>query len=639
MNRRDLLKQSAFAASALLLGGRARAATDNELPNILWITSEDHGPEMGCYGDEFATTPNVDALAKMGMIFELAWSCAPVCAPARTTIITGMYPPSIGGQHMRSMVKVPDYVKFYPRFLRERGYYCTNNSKEDYNVRTDDKGWNESSRNAHYKNRKPGQPFFAIFNSTVSHESKIRSKFDTPVHDQTKVRIPAYHPDNAESRRDWARYYDIVTAADEVAGKHLAALDQAGLADETIVFYYGDHGSGMSRSKRWPYNSGLSVPMVVYFPPKWRHLAPKEYSPGGKSDRMVNFVDLAPTLVSLAGTKPPKWMQGHAFAGKFQQPKPKYMFGFRGRMDERCDFIRTVTDGRYQYIRNYNPHFIYGQYVAYNFVTPSTAAWKRDYDAGKLNEAQSHFWKLKPAEELYDLKADPDEVNNLARSREHRAKLGELREVLRDWCREIRDLGFLPEGEIHSRSVGSTPGDMARDDSKYPFDRIFAAAEIATMRRPKDLPAVKKNLKDSDSAVRYWGVIGILNRGRRTVAKSRDELVEALSDDSPYVRIASAYALGKHGARADQRRAIDCLLELAPWTPDGNVFVSIAAQNAIDKLDDKAAYAVGKIKAFPSRGGRSPDGRYNGYVSSLLKKTLADLGSSPKEERPRKRKR
>ena len=180
---------------------------------------------------------------------------------------------------------------------------------------------------------------------------------------------------------------------------------------------------------------------------------------------------------------------------------------------------------------------------------------------------------------------------------------------------------------------------MARDDSKYPFDRIFAAAEIATMRRPKDLPAVKKNLKDSDSAVRYWGVIGILNRGRRTVAKSRDELVEALSDDSPYVRIASAYALGKHGARADQRRAIDCLLELAPWTPDGNVFVSIAAQNAIDKLDDKAAYAVGKIKAFPSRGGRSPDGRYNGYVSSLLKKTLADLGSSPKEERPRKRKR
>ncbi|MEA3224383.1 MAG: HEAT repeat domain-containing protein [Planctomycetota bacterium] len=319
-------------------------------------------------------------------------------------------------------------------------------------------------------------------------------------------------------------------------------------------------------------------------------------------------------------------MQGHAFAGKFQRPKPRYMFGFRGRMDERCEFIRTVTDGRYQYMRNYNPHFIYGQYVAYNFVTPSTAAWKRDYDAGKLNEAQSHFWGLKPPEELYDLKADPDEVNNLADSREHRAKLRELRKALQDWCREIRDLGFLPEGEIHSRSKGSTPGDMARDDSKYPFDRIFAAAEIATTRKAKDLPAIKKNLKDSDSAVRYWAVIGILNRGPRAVARSRDELIAAFADDSPYVRIASALALGRHGKWADQRRAVDCLLEVAPWTPDGDVFVSIAAQNAIDKLDDKAAYAVDAIKAFPRQGGRSPNGRYNGYVSSLLKKTLADLG-------------
>jgi uncharacterized sulfatase len=643
MNRRELLKKSALAASAVWFGRNVQAASGKERPNVLWITSEDHGPEMGCYGDEFATTPNVDAMAAKGMIFELAWSCAPVCAPARTTIITGMYPPSIGAQHMRSMVDMPHYVKFYPRFLREQGYYCTNNSKQDYNVRTDDNGWNESSGRAHYKNRKPDQPFFAIFNATVSHESKLRSKFDSTAHDPEKVRIPAYHPDNAESRRDWARYYDIVTATDEIAGKHLAALDEAGLADDTIIFYYGDHGSGMSRSKRWTYNSGLSVPMVVYFPPKWQHLAPAEYEVGGKSDRMVNFVDLAPTLVSLAGVKPPDWMQGHAFAGEFQQPKPKYMFGFRGRRDARYDFIRTVTDGRYHYMRNYNPHFIYGQYVAYNFQTPSTAAWKRDYDAGKLNEAQSHFWKLKPAEELYDLKADPDEVNNLVGSDEHRAKLRELRRVLRDWCREIRDTGFLPEGEIHSRSKGSTPGDMARDDSKYPFDRIFAAAEIATTRRAKDLPAIRKNLKDSDSAVRYWGVIGILNRGPRAVTRWRTELSAALADESPYVRIAAALALGKHGNRAEQRRAVDCLLELAPWTPDGDVFVSIAAQNALDKLDDKAAYAVDTIKAFPSKGGRSPDGRYNGYVGSLLKKTLADLGAAetaaPRKNRSERRKR
>ncbi|MCA9248247.1 MAG: sulfatase, partial [Planctomycetales bacterium] len=435
----------------------------SEKPNILWITSEDHGPEMGCYGDKFATTPHVDALAKKGMIFKLAWSCAPVCAPARTTIITGLYPPSVGGQHMRSMARLPESIRFYPSYLREAGYYCTNNSKTDYNVKASETGWSDSSNKAHYKNRESGQPFFAIFNSTVSHESKIRTRPHEQVHDPAQVRVPAYHPDNEDTRRDWAQYYDVVTKADEIAGRLLAELDKDGLTDNTIVFYYGDHGSGMSRSKRWPYNSGLSVPMVVYFPEKWRQLAPQEYQTGGQSNRLVNFVDLAPTLLSLAGIEPPATMQGHAFAGEFQTEKPKYMFGFRDRMDERYDFIRTVTDGRYQYIRNFNPHFIYGQYVSYNFVTPSTAAWKRDFDAGKCNAAQSHFWNLKPAEELYDLSTDPDEVTNLVDSADHQAKLQELRQALREWQFSIRDLGFLPEGEIHSRSAGTTPYEMGHD--------------------------------------------------------------------------------------------------------------------------------------------------------------------------------
>ncbi|MEK6238319.1 MAG: sulfatase-like hydrolase/transferase [Planctomycetales bacterium] len=627
-----------LAFLAILLSVAVCQAAEGDHPNILWITSEDHGPEMGCYGDKFATTPHVDALAEKGMLFKLAWSCAPVCAPARTTIITGMYPPSIGGQHMRSMVSLPKEVRFYPTFLREQGYYCTNNSKQDYNVRAAATGWDVSSRAAHYRDRKAGQPFFAIFNSTISHESKIRVRPHDKVHDPAKVRVPAYHPDNAETRQDWAQYYDVVTRADALAGKILAELDQDGLSENTIVFYYGDHGSGMSRSKRWTYNSGLAVPMVVYFPPKWKKLAPKEYQSGGKSDRLVNFVDLAPTLLSLSGVKPPKWMQGHAFAGKHQQPPPKYMFGFRDRMDERYDFIRTVTDGRFQYMRNYNPHFIYGQHVAYNFVTPSTAAWKRDRDAGKLNDAQSHFWKLKPAEELYDLKSDPDQVHNLADSPEHQEKLAELRKAQQDWCRRIRDLGFLPEGEIHSRSVGSTPREMGLDNEKYPFDRVFAAAEIATTRDAADLPALKKNLKDSDSAVRYWGAIGILNRGAKAVRDSVKELDAALNDESPYVRVAAGYALGKHGDEAGQRRGVDCLAEIAPWTPETEVFVSMAALNAIDKLDAKAARVLDALKTLPISGGRSPDGRYNGYVRGLKTKTLADLGVSSKREPKPKRK-
>jgi len=604
-------------------GGRQAQASDK--PNILWLTSEDHGPEMGCYGDELAVTPNVDALAKKGMLFDLAWSCAPVCAPARTCIITGMYPPSIGGQHMRSMVSLPEEVQFYPWYLKQAGYYTTNNSKQDYNVKKQDQGWDASSNKAHYRDRADGQPFFAIFNVTVSHESKIRKRPHEKVLDPAKVRIPAYHPDNAESRQDWAQYYDIVSQADAMAGQRLAELDRAGLTDDTIVFYYGDHGSGMSRSKRWPYNSGLSVPMVVYFPKKWKHLAPREYKPGGTSDRLVNFVDLAPTVLSLAGVEPPEHMQGHAFAGKFQQSKPKYMFGFRDRMDERYDFIRTVTDGRFQYIRNFNPHFIYGQYVAYNFVTPSTAAWKRDYLAGKLNEAQSAYWNLKPTEELYDLQADPDEVENLVGSEEHQAILKELRGALYGWCEQIRDVGFLPEGEIHSRSAGMSPYEMGHNKKLYPFHKIFEAADKATYRDAESLQLMVKYLRDEDSAVRYWGAVGLLNRGEVAYAEKADALRKCLEDKSPYVQIAGAYALAKYGDGQDVRTATDHLLSLTAWTEDHSVFVALMALNAVDKLDDKAVHALEQIKTLPRKGGSSPDGRYNGYVNQVLGKVIQDL--------------
>ncbi|MDP6445922.1 MAG: sulfatase, partial [Pirellulaceae bacterium] len=305
--------------------------------------------------------------------------------------------------------------------------------------------------------------------------------------------------------------------------------------------------------------------------------------------------------------------------------KPQYMFGFRGRMDERYDFIRTVTDGRFHYIRNFNPHFIYGQHVNYNFVTPSTSAWKRDFDAGKLNEAQSHFWGLKPAEELYDLQADPDEVHNLAESAGHRRKLAELRNALRDWCHAIRDVGFLPEGEIHSRSAGSTPYEMARDDARYPLARIYAAADMATRRDEDDLPQLRNLAKDKDSAVRYWGVVGILNRGAGAVKSEAPLLSTAMEDQSPYVRVAAAYALGKYGDASRRKRAVETLLAAAAWESERSVFEPMAALNALDKLDAKAAYALPRIKKLPRGGGSSPDRRYNGYVGRLLQKTVADL--------------
>ncbi|MFT5130058.1 MAG: arylsulfatase A-like enzyme, partial [Rhodothermales bacterium] len=374
-------------------------------PNILWLTSEDNGPHLGCYGDTYATTPNLDALAAKSLRYLNAWSNAPVCAPARTTIISGMYPPATGSEHMRSNTALPPGFKMYPQFLREAGYYCTNTSKEDYNLAKPGQVWDESGRKAHWKKRKPDQPFFAIFNYTISHESKLRTRPHTQVHDPAKVRVPAYHPDIPEVRQDWAQYHDRMTEMDSQAGRALRELEAAGLADNTIIFYYGDHGSGMPRSKRWPYNSGLHVPLIVHVPEAWRALAPQDYSVGGSTDRLVGFVDLAPTLLSICGIKPPDYFHGHAFMGKDAAPAQPFAYGFRGRMDERNDLVRVARDQRYIYIRNYNPHKIYGQYIDYMFQTPTTRRWRELYDAGALKPPQTFFWETKPAEELYDLQA------------------------------------------------------------------------------------------------------------------------------------------------------------------------------------------------------------------------------------------
>ena len=590
-------------------------ATAPPKPNILWLTCEDIGPQLGCYGDKYADTPNLDRLAAKGVHYRHAWSNAPVCAPARTTIISGMYPTSTGAEHMRSMVPMPAGTQMYPQLLRAAGYYCTNNSKEDYNLAKPDKVWDESSAKAHWKNRAAGQPFFAVFNNTVTHESQVRKRPHKAVHDPAKVRVPAYHPDTPEVRQDWAQYYDNIATMDAWAGRMLTELEEAGLANDTIVFFYGDHGPGMPRCKRWPYNSGLQVPLIVSIPPKFAHLAPNDYKAGGKSDRLVSFVDLAPTLMSLVGVNPPAWMQGHAFLGPHAAEPQPYVYGFRGRMDERYDMVRTVRDRRYVYIRNYMPHLIYGQHVAYMFETPTTQVWKRLFDQGKLTPAQSHFWQKKPPEELYDLENDPDEVNNLAGSPAHREILERMRKAEQEWIARVRDVGFLPEPEIHSRSEGSTPCDIGHDDAKYPLARIVAAAELASGLKADAVPELKKALADGDSAVRYWGAMGLLMRDRPAVEAAHGELQKALADAAPCVRLAAAAALSQCGTQADLEQALPVLVELAPPGKHG-VNVSLMALNAIEALGPKADSALPALQklAKQAKGG----GRTQSYDVRVL---------------------
>ena len=282
-----------------------------ERPNILWITSEDNGPDLGAYGLDYAHTPALDNLAKESTIYTNAFATAGVCAPARSTIITGMYPPALGSQHMRSRAELPDGIKFYSHHLRKAGYYCTNNSKEDYNLIKPDGSWDGSGRNAHWKNAPKGKPFFAIFNHTVSHESKIRLREKTfPHHKIEDASIPPYHP-NIPETKDWAQYHANITKLDGLVAKTLKELDDSGLSENTIVFYYGDHGSGMPRHKRWLWDSGIHIPLLVKIPDKWKQF--REVIPGNKSDRLVSFVDLGPTALSLAGIDPPKNMHGKAF--------------------------------------------------------------------------------------------------------------------------------------------------------------------------------------------------------------------------------------------------------------------------------------------------------------------------------------
>jgi uncharacterized sulfatase len=612
-----------FAILAIFLATAAYSAAAKR-PNILWITAEDMGPHLGCYGDSYSISPNIDTLASRGLRFTNANSNAPVCAPARTTIITGLYAPSIGTEHMRSEVQLPGNFRMFPQFLRDAGYYCTNNGKEDYNLAMSGRVWDESSRKAHWKNRGKDQPFFAVFNHQITHESRIRDQIDSKdqVHDPAKLRVPPYHPDALEVRRDWAQYYDRITMMDAEVAENLKQLEDAGLADDTIIFFFSDHGSGMPRNKRWLYRSGLHVPMIVYFPPKWEHLAPAGYAKGGTSDRLVSFVDLAPTILSLAGVEPPAWMQGGAFAGKHAASEPQYSYGYRARMDERYDLSRSVRDKRYNYIRNYMPHHAYGQDLAYMFQTPTTRVWQRLFRDGKLNEAQSAFWRRKPAEELYDLESDPYELHNLAGSAQHAEVLARMRTAHRDWEHRAKDLGFLSEWEMHERSAGTTPYEMGHDPARYDFDAVFSAAEKASSVEPNDVSQIVGLLRSDDSAVRYWGAIGLLVREQAGVEAGRDELLKALRDKSAIVRITAAEALGRFDNDDDAKAALDVLTEYVG--PDSNYFLSVAAWNSLDFLDDRSAPALPLLKSVVAERNNVPP-RMGEYVGRLKFKTLRDL--------------
>lgn len=582
-------------------------------PNILWLTAEDHGPHLGCYGDAYARTPQLDAFAKRSLRYTKASSTAPICAPARTTLITGMYAPALGAQHMRSEVAVPQWLKLSPELLRagKEGYYCTNNAKTDYNLAGDDKRiWDASSGKAHYKNRPKGKPFFAVFNSTVTHESRIRNKNPDPRHDPAKAPLPPYHPDTPEVRKDWAQYYDRLTQMDEWFGRQLAELEQAGLAESTVVFFYADHGSGMPRSKRYVGWSGLHVPLLVHIPDRLAHLRPPGYTAGGTSDRLVGFVDFAPTLLSLAGRKPAPYHQGRAFLGEHLAPAPAFSFGFRGRADERPDESRSVTDGRYLYIRNFMPHVPILKGLNYQMETPTTRVWRELYEAGTLNTIQSFAWNApRPPEELYDLRDDYHETKNLAAANPE--VVARFRRSLEGYFSETRDLGLLPESLFHelARSHNLAPGDLARSEHYDPAALFPLTAPV----RHSSALALDPN-SPQELALRLRALLPNATALLTSSPELLATLKELLNHPSFEVRAAAAEALTYHPET--RTLAIGQLLALADPVAS-NPFAALHAMDALSRLDSLSPGQLAKLRQTNTKPGASWPKRVQGYTGRL----------------------
>ncbi|HIL24137.1 MAG TPA: sulfatase [Verrucomicrobia bacterium] len=589
----------AMAAGALKAADR---------PNILWLSAEDISSHLGCYGDARAITPHLDRLATEGVRYTHAFTTAGVCAPCRSGIITGMYQTTLGTHHMRCKAVLPEHIRPFPMYLREAGYFCTNNSKTDYQFRHPKETWDMSGRKGHWRGRKKGQPFFAVFNFTGCHESGIASeaKYKTVTanlkpsqrQDASKLTLPPYYPDTPIVREDWKRNYELITAMDAWAGDLIGQLKEDGLYENTIIFFWSDHGVGLPRAKRWLYDSGTRVPLIVR-------------QPGGKaavSYRLVSSIDFGPTVLELAGLEIPKHMQGRSFIGGAPR---KFVFGARDRMDERYDIIRSVRGPRFRYIRNYEPLKTYYQYMN----TPEKGATMREIrrvaEAGKLPAAAKLFMaSTKPTEELYDLETDPHEIHNLIGERKHADKLNELRAAHSDWVKRTGDLGLLPEAEIEIREkAAGSRYNILKGKTKLNAQLGNAAAMASS--GVYALPSMLQAMRHPDAAVRYWGATGVGNIGPQA-ANAKQPMITALKDKSPSVRIAAARALAKLG---EAKLALPVLeTELQSEHQWGR----LAAAIVLDEMDAQAKPSIPALK-------NALKNQPNKYIVRVVNRALNEL--------------
>lgn len=610
-----------------------------ERPNILWITIEDTSPQfIGAYGNKEARTPVIDQLSREGVRFTNAFSTGTVCSPSRSTIITGVKTYKLGTGNHRSNYPIPDFINGFPYYLQKAGYYTSNNFKTDYNVDNAEaftsKAWNESSNKAGWWKRKPGQPFFAVFNFEDSHQSRTMTQpyswyvenvlENLPPSERIKdeeFKIPPFYIESSKMRKQFARVYNSLKLTDNKIGALLKKLSDDKLLDNTIIFFFADHGEGVPRGKTNGINLGYRVPFVIWFPEKYKNLSP--WGTGGVvTDELVGFEDLAPTLISLAGGKVPDYLKGRILMGENRSKPTDHLVLSSDRSDNGIDLVRSVTDGRYIYSRNFMPYMPQVRYIRYMEIGEIKQQMRKDLTDNKLDELQKSLFEERPAEYLFDIENDVWETINLANTPSYKTLLKKMRKQLKKEILQARDILLLPEYEIGLISKVTTPYEFRLDEHKYPVDKIYEVASLSGFRGKEVAAKQIVLLTNSNQFIRYWSIVGLLSQPSKILKGYKKEIIKAMQDPYPPVAItANAIAFQQFSySKAEEN--------LKRFCADDNMDLALMAINYLLYVSNKEPF----IKTM-KRVHEMKDRNYN--VKAACLDFLGSLGIVPNDYKHR----
>ena len=570
-------------------------------PNVLWITIEDTSPQfIGCYGNKEARTPVIDKLAEGGVRFTNAFSTGTVCSPSRSAIITGVPTFKMGTGNHRSNYPIPNFIKGFPFYMQQQGYFVSNNSKTDYNVgnikQFTKEAWSESSNKAGWWNRKPGQAFFSVFNFDESHQSRTMTHSyawyvknvlqKLPENEriaEDAFKMPPFYKDSPKMRKHFARVYNSIKLTDNRIGELLAKLESDNLRDSTIIFFFADHGEGMPRGKTNGINLGYRVPFVIWFPEMYKHLSPWGTA-GVVTEELIDFKDLAPSLIQLAGGAIPEYMTGRALLEKERSEQVDYLELSSDRADNGPDMVRSITDGKYMYSRNFMPFMPQMRYIRYVEIADITNVMRSDLEENQLNEIQKAIFDDRPAEFLFDIENDVWEINNLAQNREYKKVLIKMRKQLDNEILNSLDVHFLPEYEIGVLSKSETAYEFRKDNKKYPFKEIYAAASLSGKRGKEIAKKQIDLLQSQNKIVRYWAMLGFRSQKTELLVSYQNKIEMLMEDAYPPVSIfAATIAYGNFGNKEAEEKLKECC-------KDENMDIALMAINQLLYFKNKKPF-------------------------------------------------